>query len=190
MNGKPKLKTDPGRDPERRAHQAQVKYAILGGQTWGLTYLLARVKTHAPYSNYTVPDDLDVFEFTVKGVVRLEMMAHEQYKGWRRMFGSNTRAHELSTWRSRASIQAFASLDEAQAFLEADPLMGWKGGSPTLPTLPDDLPRSDWYVLFQVRDVWLPQSTIRWSQLLSGFLLNDSRLLELVSLYEALPPVE
>jgi hypothetical protein len=187
MNGKPELKTDPGRDPERRAHQAQVKYAILENQAWGLTYLLTRVKDRAPYRNYRVPSDLDVFEFTVKGVIRLEMMAKGKYKGWRRMFGSNTKARELSTWRSRALIKAFASLDEARAYLEADPLVSWEGSTVALS---EGLPADDWYVLFQVQDVWLPDSTVRWSQLLGGFLLNDSRLLELVGLYEVLPSVQ
>jgi hypothetical protein len=186
MNEKPKLQTKPGRDPERRDHQAQVKNAILEGQAWGLTYLLARVKDRAPYSNYTVPDDLDDFEFTVKGVMRLEMMDHKVLKGWRRMFGSNTKARELSTWRSRASIKAFANLDEARAYIEADPLASWEEG---MLALPDDLPSDDWHVLFQVQDVWLSQDKYRWSDLLAKFLLDDSRLLKLVGIYEALPPI-
>jgi hypothetical protein len=187
MNGKPELKTDPGRDPERRAHQAQVKYAILENQAWGLTYLLTRVKDRAPYRNYRVPSDLDVFEFTVKGVVRLEMMAQEGYRGWRRMFGSNTKARELSTWRSRALIKAFASLDEARAYLEADPLVSWEGGAIALP---DDLPPDDWYVLFQIQDVWLPGGEYRWSDLLEIYLRNDSRLMAFAGRCEVLPPVE
>jgi hypothetical protein len=187
MNGKPELKTDPGRDPQRRAHQAQVKYAILENQTWGLTYLLARVKDRAPYRNYRVPSDLDVFEFTVKGVIRLEMMAKEGYKGWRRMFGSNTKARELSTWRSRASIQAFANLGASRAYINADPLVSWEG---SVIALSDDLPPDDWYVLFQIQDVWLPGGEYRWSELLEAYLRNDSRLLAFAGRCEVLPPAE
>lgn len=186
MNEKPILRTKPGRDPDRRAHQAQVKNAIVEGQAWGLTYLLARVKDHAPYSNYTVPDDLETFEFTVKGVVRLEMMSDEGYRGWRRMFGSNTKAREISTWRSRASIKAFANLDEARAYIEADPLASW--GQETA-ALPDHLPPDDWYVLFQVQDVWLPGGKYRWSDLLEAYLRNDSRLLAFAERYDVLPSV-
>ena len=185
MNEKPILRTKPGRDPERRAHQAQVKNAIVEGQAWGLTYLLARVKDRAPYSNYKVPGDLETFEFTVKGVVRLEMMAKEGYKGWRRMFGSNTKAREISTWRSRASIKAFANLGEARTYIQADPLASWGEGSIALP---DHLPPDDWYVLFQVQDVWLPGGKYRWSDLLKAYLRNDSRLLAFAERCDVLPP--
>jgi hypothetical protein len=187
MNERPRLETKPGRDPERRAHQAQVKYAILEGQAWGLTYLLARVKDRAPYDNYSVPGELETFEFTVKGIVRLEMMAQKGYKGWRRMFGSNTRARELSTWRSRAFIKAFANLDGALTYIEADPLMEW--GEETFTPF-DDLPSEDWYVLFQVQDVWLPGRESRWSDLLEVYLRNDSRLLEFAWRYNALSAVK
>ncbi len=186
MSKRPRLNTKPGRDPDRRAHQAQVKYAILENQAWGLTYLLARVKDRAPYENYRVPDDLATFEFTVKGVVRLEMMADARYKGWRRMFGSNTKARELSTWRSRAGIKAFATAADARAYIKADPLLRWgasNGG------VPNALPPNDWYVLFQIQDVRLPNSTHGFSELLGGFLLNSSRLLELVGLIEVLTTV-
>jgi hypothetical protein len=184
MNRKPKLETDPGRDPQRRAHQAQVKYAILENQAWGLTYLLARVKDRAPYSNYSVPDDLEVFEFTVKGVVRLEMMAQEGYKSWRRMFGSNTKAKEISTWRSRASINAFTNLEKACAYVKADPLWSWSE-SPF--SWPEGYPSDDWYVLFQVQDVWLPEERCYWADLLETFLEKDSALLKLVDRYDVLP---
>lgn len=186
MNEKPILRTKPGRDPDRRAHQAQVKNAIVEGQAWGLTYLLARVKDRAPYSNYKVPGDLETFEFTVKGVLRLEMLDHPVLKGWRRMFGSNTKAREISTWRSRASIKAFGNLADVGAYAQADPLVTWGGGAIALP---DNLPIDDWYVLFQIQDVWLSRDKHRWSDLLAKFLLDDSRLLRLVWIYEALPPV-
>lgn len=180
------LPTEPGRDPERRAHQAQVKEALLRGQAWGLTYLLARVKEREPYDNYRVPDDLAVFEFTVKGVLRLEMMDKKGYKGWRRLFGSNTKAHELSTWRSRVMINAFSNLADVRAYIQADPLLTW--GERTF-SLPAGLPPNDWYVLFQVQDVWLDGGKCRWSKMLAKFLLKESALLQLVILHDVLPPV-
>lgn len=186
MSNKPELKTDPGRDPERRDHQAQVKKAIVEGQAWGLTYLLARVKDRAPYSNYSVPDDLEKFEFTVKGVLRLEMLDHKVLKGWRRMFGSNTKAREISTWRSRALIKVFGNLVDARSYIQGDPLVSWKK---SMVVLPENLPPDSWYVLFQVQDVWLVKGKYRWSDLLAQFLLDDSRLLKLVGTYESLPPI-
>ena len=180
------LPTKPGRDPERRAHQAQVKEALMQGQAWGLTYLLARVKDRDPYDNYSIPQDLAVFEFTVKGVLRLEMMEKRGYRGWRRLFGSNTKARELSTWRSRVMINAFGSLADARAYIEADPLLTW--GERTF-SLPADLPPNDWYVLFQVQDLWLAGGKYRWSEILAKFLLEESALLHLVALHDVLPPV-
>jgi hypothetical protein len=186
MNNKPRLDVKPGRDPQRRDHQSQVKTAIIEGQAWSLTYLLARVQDHRPYSNYSTPKELEVFEFTVKGVVRLEMMAQEGYKGWRRMFGSNTKAHEISTWRSRVSIQAFGDLAQAQAYVSTDPLLTWNEQSCALL---DDLPSDDWYVLFQVNDVWLPGGKYRWSDLLESYLKTGSRLLAFAGRCDVLPAV-
>ena len=181
------LPTKPGQDPERRKHQAQVKEALLTGQAWGLTYLLARVRSRHPYDNYRVPDDLAVFEFTLKGVVRLEMLKSPTYKGWRRMFGSNTKAQELGTWRSRVAIKAFGSLADARAYVEADPLLAW---NPQPFPWPQDAPPDGWYVLFQVQDVWVAGGKARWSEMLAKFLLEESALLQLVALYDALPPVK
>ena len=179
------LPTKPGEDPDRRAHQAQVKRAILEGQAWGLTYLLARVQDHAPYDNYALPDSLEVFEFTLKGLLRLEMMDKPQYAGWRRMFGSNTKAHEMSTWRSRVALRAFASSAAALDFIRADPLWTWQAQPPTIPAGRKD---DGWHAVFQVQDVWIARGRYRWSELLAAFLLNDSRALKLVGLFEPLPP--
>jgi hypothetical protein len=181
------LPTKPGRDPERRAHQAQVKEALLEGQAWGLTYLVARVRDPEPYDNYRVPDDLAVFEFTVKGVLRLEMMDKPGYKGWRRMFGSNTKARELSTWRSRVSIKAFDSLADVQAYVDADLLQTWDGRQFTLPA---DLPTRERYVVFQVQDVWVEGGRMRWSEVLAKFLLDESEVLQLVAVHDGVPPVK
>jgi hypothetical protein len=187
MSAKPRiLPTKPGDDPERRAHQAQVKEALLTGQAWGLTYLLARVRDREPYDNYRVPDDLAVFEFTLKGVLRLEMMEHAVYKGWRRMFGSNTKAQELSTWRSRVYVKAFANLAEARAYLEADPLLAWSDAPFPWPKA---LPEHDWYVLFQVQDVLIENGKYRWANAFGIFLREHSALLELVASHDVLPPI-
>lgn len=187
MNAKPKiLPTKPGRDPERRTHQAQVKEALLTGQAWGLTYLLARVRNREPYDNYRVPNDLAVFEFTLKGVLRLEMMAHPVYKGWRRLFGSNTKAQELSTWRSRVAVKAFGAWTDARAFVEADPLLGWSDAP--FPW-PNNLPEHDWYVLFQVQDVLIEDGKHRWANAFGLFLKEHSALLELVASHDVLPPI-
>ena len=181
------LPIKPGEDPNRRAHQAQVKQAILAGQAWGLTYLLAQVIDHAPYDNYTLPEDLDVFEFTLKGLLRLEMLDKPKYAGWRRMFGSNTKAHEMSTWRSRVALKAFADSAGALDFIRADPLWTWQ----TEPTqIPAGKKGDGWHVVFQVQDVWIAKGRYRWSELLAAFLLQESRALRLVGLFEPLPPAE
>lgn len=179
------LKAKPGEDPDRRAHQAQVKRAILEGQAWGLTYLLAQVKDHAPYDNYALPQDLEVFEFTLKGLLRLEMMGKPQYAGWRRMFGSNTKAQEMSTWRSRVALKAFGSSAAALDFIRADPLWTWQTAPPEIPSGRKD---DGWHVVFQVQDVWIAKGRYRWSELLAAFLLAESRALQLVGLFEPLTP--
>jgi hypothetical protein len=179
------LRTKPGRDPNRRAHQAQVKRAIMGGQAWGLAYLLAKLRDRDPYDNYSVPDDLAVFEFTLKGVLRLEMMDKPQYAGWRRMFGSNTKAHEMRTWRSRVALRAFANSAAALDYVRADPLWSW---GITAPPEARGRPDDDWHVVFQVQDVWIARG--RWSELLDKFLSEESRVLELVGRFEPLPPAQ
>lgn len=182
-----RLQTKPGRDPDRRAHQAQVKQAILEGQAWGLSYLIARVKDWQPYENYRVPEDLAVFEFTVKGVIRLEMMGMPRYRGWRRMFGSNTKAQTMSTWRSRVALKAFDRLSEALAYVQGDPLRSW---GEVREGLDDGLPEQDRYVVFQVQDVWLQRGRSSWAGLLSGYLKRDSALFERVGYCHVLPRVK
>jgi hypothetical protein len=182
-----KLRTKPGRDPDRRDHQAQVKNAILEGPAWGLVYLLARVKDWQPYENYVVPESLEVFEFTLKGVLRLEMMNDPGYRGWRRMFGSNTKARTMSTWRSRVAVKAFENLAGARRYVAGDPLFSW-GETPF--SLPANLPPDDWYVVFQVQDVWLPGSQYTWADLFEVFLKQDSALFEGVARWNVLAPLK
>jgi len=188
MNAKPRTlpPKPPADDPDRRAHQAQVRGAIVEGQDFALTYLLARVKDRAPYDNYTVPGGLAQFEFSLKGVLRLEMIEHPVYKGWRRLFGSNTKAREMSTWRSRVYVKAFAGLAGARAYVEADPLLAW---SEAPFHWPEDLPQDDWYVLFQVQDVLPENGRYRWANAFGIFLRDHSALLELVASHDVLAPV-
>jgi hypothetical protein len=183
------LSKPPADDPARRAHQAQVRQAIVERQTFAMVYLLTRLKNRQPYENYRVPDNLAQFEFTVKGVVRLELLRNETettFAGWRRLFGSNTKAQELSTWRSRASVRAFAGFPEVRAYVKSDPLLTWSERS--FPWR-DDLPQKDWYVLWQVQDVWIKGGQERWSDLLGAFLLDRSKLLQLIPpIFDVLPP--
>ncbi len=182
-----KLSPKPPRDDaDRRKHQAQVKQAIIQGQSFGLTYLLARVKDFQPYDNYHVPEDLAKFEFTVKGVLRLEMMEHNVYRGWRRLFGSNTKAREFSTWRSRIMIKAFANLADTRTYIEADPLFAWSEKS--FPW-PQNLAAGDWYVLFQVQDVLIEGGKYQWANAFGVFLQSHSALLELVASCDVVDPV-
>lgn len=179
----------PQDDPDRRAHQAQVKQAIVEGQNFALTYLLARVRSREPYDNYRVPGDLAVFEFTLKGVLRLELLHCQDkavFAGWRRLFGSNTKAQELSTWRSRIYIKAFDGLERVRAYVEADPLLSWSGqGFPWA----DKVPEKGRYVLFQVQDVLIKEGKERWSDLFGAFLLAQSQVLRLIPpVFDALSP--
>lgn len=176
----------PRDDADRREHQAQVKQAIVQGQDFALTYLLARVKNFQPYNNYHIPESIAEFEFTVKGILRLEMMEHKVYRGWRRLFGSNTKAKDISNWRSRVLIKAFANLADARKYVEADPLLTWSdGGFPW----PDNLAENDWYVLFQVQDVLISEGKYRWANAFATFLKDHSALLEVVARYDVLEPV-
>ncbi len=182
----------PREDPNRRKHQAQVKQAIVEGQTFALTYLLARVQDREPYDNYRLPDSLQEFEFTAKGVLRLELLELESkgaiFAGWRRLFGSNTKAQELGTWRSRVAIKAFPDLAQARAYVEADPLLAWSGrGFPWRGSLPE----KDWYVLFQIQDVMIKGGRERWSDLFGMFLFQHSAVFKLIPpVFDVLPPAK
>jgi hypothetical protein len=181
------LEVKPGRDPERRQHQAQVKNAIVEGNTLALVNLLARLRVRRPYKNYTAPEDFQEFAFSVKGLVRLEMMNIPAYKGWRRLFGANTKAKDISTWRSRVMVHAFPSLEAARAYIEADPLLNWPGAKS--PELPERLEGGEpWLVLFQVHDVWLKEAGRFFADLLRQYLVEDSRAFQLVSLWQLVAP--
>lgn len=160
----------------------------MAGGAFGATCLLARLRTQEPYSNYRLPDSLEEFEFTLKGLVRLEMMAQEKYKGWRRLFGSTTKAKDVSAWRSRVLPRAFAGARDTRAFLEGCPLAAWQpeGRCPLLSHVQNN--DDQWQMLWQVHEVWLSDDR-PFSALLSEFLSGDSEVLALEGLHHCLAPL-
>lgn len=181
------LRAKPPRDDAgRRTSQAQVKEAMVAGATFSTSCLLTQVRTGRPYANYTLPDSYEAFEFTLKGLLRLEMMGLEKYAGWRRLFGATTKAHDIARWRSRVLPKAFVNVQEAQKLLDGCPLAGWNG-EVGCPLLKAELPDDDWLVLLQVHDVRLDNGQL-FSELLADF-FGDSQTLELLASYSCLPPV-
>lgn len=180
-----------------KKYQMWAKTAIFEGQTWSLVYLLARVKDCQPYDNLRLSDKVEEFEFSLKGLIRLEMMHHKDYKGWRRLFGAlldpnkgpkrgrQTKSKkERFAWRSRVALKAFGSSAAALDFIRADPLWTWQVQPPEIPAGGQG---DGCHVVFQVQDVWIAGGRYRWSKLLVAF-LEDSRALEFVSLFEPLSP--
>lgn len=180
-------------DREPNAYQSQndSKAAVMTGQNFALSYLLAAVRDPQDYDNYLLPADLAQFEFTVKGVIRLEMLADPRFRAYRRLFGAmftRRKTLEVYSWRSRAALTAFANLDEAQAFLQADPVQRWpNAGTLQLPAqlLPGCQPP---LLLFQIQDVVLPNK-LRFSRIVHSYLKRGSRLLQLVAAADILAPV-
>jgi hypothetical protein len=187
MSKKPKLSKKLRYDSDARVHQEQVRQALICGSTWGLIYLLAWLKDRAPYRNYKVPTDIEYFEFTVKGVIRREMMTQDKYQRWRRMFGSTTEMSKPSAWRSRALIKVFPNLQEIRSYIKADPLITWNR---SVEAFGDEFPVDKWYILFQIQDIWLADEGFHWSDLLESYLKNDSQFLSFAGRYEILPTVD
>jgi len=181
------LRAKPPRDDEgRRRSQAQVKEALVAGATFSTACLLTRVRSDRPYSNYSLPDSYEAFEFTLKGLLRLEMMALEKYAGWRRLFGATTKAHDIARWRSRVLPKAFPDVAAAERLLSECPLAAWNGAE-RCPLLEAELPEGDWLVLLQIHDVRLGDGRL-FSELLADFFNGDSEVLELVASHRCLPP--
>lgn len=184
------LKTKPGLDADRKAHQTQVKHALINEQAFGLTYILTRLKSKKPYDNYQIPSKFSEFEFSLKGAMRLEMMENQFLKSWRRLLGSNTKAADLSSWRSRVLIKAFDNLAGAMAYVEADPLLAWEGKQNPWPGK-HNLPPNDWYVFLQIQDVYLNSKEIKLSDLLVAFYYKDSQILQaILPVIEVIPAIK
>jgi hypothetical protein len=134
-----KLKTRPPRRDRRIDSQLAVIDAITKRTNFGLRCFLTQFRHDNPYG-YRAPQDLGEFEFSVKGVLRLEMMnsQDEDYLFWRRLFGTTTgektgrRAGEFvgkpASWKSRVLFKAFKNGKEAREFLVGSSLNRWPGG--------------------------------------------------------------
>lgn len=181
-----KLEEEPG----ARTSQIQTKTAIMAGNNFGLTYLLARVRDRNPYSNYRVPDSLEEFEFTIKGVIRLEMMQSPELRAYRRALGASftqKKTREKYTWRSRMLIKAFPNLEAVRTFLNQDPLTGWSNSQPVL--LPPDLEQPDeWRLVLQIQDITLPEDK-RLADIVADYLQNTSQVLVLEAKRDILSPI-
>ena len=193
MIEKPRLNPKPPRnDPGRRPSQAMAKEALMGGTAFGLGCLLAVVRDPRPYSNYSLPETFEEFAFTLKGLLRLEMMnTGDGFAKSRRLFGATTKAAQrnIQRWRSRAFPLAFKDSAAAHAHLKACPLGRWCA-SGRCPLLRARLPESGWLVLLQVDDVWIDQAhTVTFGQMLGLFLKEESRALRLVEAGSCLKPL-
>ena len=181
---KPHLASKPPRDDQsRRDHQRAVKQSLIELPAFGLTLLAASVKrgADAGYENYELPNDGDALAFTLKGAIRLEMMnsGNALWMKYRRLFGANTKAGDLSAWRSRVYIEAFESgRAAAQAALALRiPGRGW-GMDELIAALQ---PATATTVLLQVNDVFIDEArAYLFSDVLRSFIERDSRLLEFI----------
>lgn len=193
MTDKPRLNPKPPRDdPGRRPSQTLAREALIGGTAFGVGCLLAAVRDSRPYSNYSLPETFPEFAFTLKGLLRLEMMnVGGAFAKSRRLFGATTRALEknIRRWRSRVFPLAFENGAAARAHLEACPLGRWCA-SGRCPLLRARFPDKGWLVLLQVDDVWLDQAhTVTFGQMLGLFLKEESRALRLVEAGSCLNPL-
>ena len=142
----------------------------------------------AGYANYTLPTASHELAFTLKGALRLEMMrsSEEAYRKYRRLFGSNTKAKDLSAWRSRVNVAAYdtgpAAAAAARCMLLPDPPVDPAGFLERVTAIPGPV------VLLQVNDVYLDVArTVLFSQLLAQFLLRESQLLRFDAMLRVLP---
>jgi hypothetical protein len=170
----------PTKEPGARESQNMAKTAVLADTNFAISYLLARVIEDHPYEDYELPDSLAEFEFTLKGIMRYEMLQDDDMRPYRRLLGSSftrKKTREKLTWRSRISITAFDGIDTVRNFFNQDPLSSWPESSSL--SIPADAVAEDWYILFQVQDVDLPNNN-RLADFLVDY-LNQSELLTLVA---------
>jgi hypothetical protein len=195
MNDKPRLEPKPPRnDPDRRPSQAIAREALIGGTAFGVRCLLTAVRDTQPYSNYSLPETFPEFAFTLKGLLRLEMMnAGGDLARMRRLFGATTKAAErnIRRWRSRVFPLAFEKGLDARAHLAACPLGRWCDDG-RCPLLKADFPTNGWLVLLQVDEVWLDaKETATFGQALEFFFRQgESRALKLVVAGSCLEPLQ
>ena len=192
MNEKPRLDPKPPRnDPGRRPSQQLAKNALMRGTAFGINCLLTVVQDTQPYSNYALPDTFPEFAFTLKGLLRLEMMnAGGNFAKARRLFGATTKAakQNIQRWRSRVFPLAFEDGASARAHMEGCPLGRWCSAG-QCPLLGAQFPEKGWMVLLQIDDVWLDAAhTVTFGQLLPLFLKEESRALRLVTVGSCLKP--
>ena len=88
-----KLRVSPSRQDQRIDSQLAAIKAIVKGTNFNICCFLAKVKTDNPYG-YLVPEDVEELEFTIKGVMRIEMntltdQGKYGYRFWRRLFGTS-----------------------------------------------------------------------------------------------------
>lgn len=181
------LKVKPPRDdPARREQQRAVKRSLIELPAFGLTVLAAAVRRDqaAGYENYELPEAAAELAFTLKGALRLEMMNHRdaRYARHRRLFGSNTKAKDLSAWRSRAYVAVYPN-GKAAATAAAAMLAG--GGESFLAAVART---AEPVALLQVNDVYLDETReTLFSDLLGEFLSGPSALLSLIGGARAVP---
>jgi len=193
MNEKPRLEPKPPRDdPGRGPSQTLARESIMTGTAFGVSCLLAVVRDSQPYSNYSLPKTFPEFAFTLKGLLRLEMMNIKgDFAKARRLFGATTKAAErnIRRWRSRVFPLAFERSEDARAHLEACPLGRWCAAG-RCPLLQAGLPDKGWLVLLQIDDVWIDQEhTVTFGQMLALFLKEQSHTLRLVTAGSCLKPL-
>lgn len=180
----------PEKEPGAYYSQTMAKTAVLADPNFGIAYVLARVIKEHPYTDYKLPRTLEEFEFSIKGIMRFEMLQNDDLRQFRRLLGSSftrKKSREKLTWRSRILISAFDSLASVEAFLEQDPLLRWPGSPHFSFTSAAALMPEGWFVLFQVQDVDLPDS-LRLTDVLIDY-IQFSEVFALVAHQYLLSPV-
>lgn len=189
---KPHLKEkSPQEDQNRRDHQQAVKRSLIELPAFGLTVLATRRKQgDSGYENYTLPTDPAALSFALKGALRLEMMNSNNalWMKYRRLFGSNTKAQDLSAWRSRVYVEAFATGAEAAEAAQAMAVPGVTNADDLAALTQMLSAESQTVVLLQVNEVFLAEDRqYLFSDLLRSFIERDSRLLEMMKVIRILP---
>lgn len=159
-----RLRTKPPRGDYRVFSQLDAIRSITQGTNLGLRCFLARYRNENEYGE-RASSDLEDFEFTVKGLIRLEMMSldDDDYLHWRRLFGTTTGEKagrhapkfvgKPASWKSRVLLTALTDGAEAREYLTRSPLNSWPGDGlmPLAEALSGD--EEGPLVLMQVHDV-------------------------------------